>query len=136
MTAATSYGVLGTLEVPLVLGLLRLSTEGRPELDEAIKVIHHALDQGIRVLDTADSYGLDHKDLHYGETLVRRALDSWSGPRADVRVITKAGLDRPNRRIDRLRRDSDFMGGPLRFIEPEPETVRHHIDRLIKAAAE
>ena len=98
MTAATSYGVLGTLEVPLALGLLRLSTEGRPELDEAIKVIHHALDQGIRVLDTADSYGLDHKDLHYGETLVRRALDSWSGPRADVRVITKAGLDRPKGR--------------------------------------
>ena len=92
------YGVLGDLEVPLALGLLRLSTEGRPDTENAIRVIHHALDQGIRVLDTADSYGLDHKDLHYGEDLVRQALERWDGPVDQVRVITKAGLDRPKGR--------------------------------------
>ncbi len=98
MTAANSYGVLGSLQVPLALGLLRLSTEGRPDLEAAIEVIHHALNQGIRVLDTADSYGLDNKDLHYGETLVRKALENWDGPRDEVRVITKAGLARPKGR--------------------------------------
>ncbi len=106
---ARRFGVLGELEVPLALGLLRLSTQGRPEEAEAIKVIHHALDQGIRVLDIADTYALDEKDLHYGERLAAKALKQWSGPREQVRVLTKAGLTRPkgkwrpNARPERLR---------------------------------
>lgn len=93
-----SFGVLGTLKVPLALGLLQLSTEGRPEKAEAIRVIHHALERGIRVLDTADSYGLNAKDLHYGEVLAREAIESWGGDSSEVRVITKAGLARPKGR--------------------------------------
>jgi aryl-alcohol dehydrogenase-like predicted oxidoreductase len=69
-----TYGVLGDLALPLALGMLRLSTEGRPDEATAIGVIHRALDAGIRVLDTADSYCLDDKDLHYGERLVHKAL--------------------------------------------------------------
>jgi HAD superfamily hydrolase (TIGR01662 family) len=108
--APSSYGVLGTLEVPLGLGLLRLGTEGRPSEDDAVAVIRFALDQGLRLLDTADSYALDDRDLHYGERLVRKALAGWSGPRDQVRVITKAGLARPkgrwvpNGRPEHLRR--------------------------------
>ncbi|MBK9756086.1 MAG: HAD-IIIA family hydrolase [Nannocystis sp.] len=99
MTATSpDHGVLGKLDLPLGLGLLRLSTEGRPSEADAIAVIHFALDQGIRILDTADSYALDDRDLHYGERLVRHALDTWHGPRAEVRVITKAGLARPKGR--------------------------------------
>ena len=94
----TSLGVLGALEVPLGLGLLRLSTEGRPPPNDALDVIRFALDQGVRVLDTADSYGLNDGDLHYGEKLLRDAIHGWSGPRADVRVITKVGLARPKGR--------------------------------------
>lgn len=95
---APSFGVLGELKIPMALGLLKLSTEGRPSQAQAVAVIHHALDRGIRVLDTADSYGLDAKDLHYGERLAREALASWSGDAADVRVITKVGLARPKGR--------------------------------------
>lgn len=99
MTSPSSpYGVLGALDVPLALGLLRLSTEGRPAEAEALDVVRYALDQGIRVLDTADSYALDDRDLHYGEHLVRKALAAWEGPRAQVRVITKVGLARPKGR--------------------------------------
>ncbi len=99
MTSVSSpYGVLGTLDVPLGLGLLRLSTEGRPSEEDAIALIHFALDQGIRLLDTADSYALSDRDLHYGERLARKALDTWAGPRDEVRVITKAGLARPKGR--------------------------------------
>ncbi|HEY8379145.1 MAG TPA: aldo/keto reductase [Nannocystis sp.] len=99
MTATTSpHGVLGALEIPLALGLLRLSTEGRPSEQDAIDVIHFALDRGIRVLDTADSYALSDGDFHYGEHLVRKALAAWGGPRDQVRVITKAGLVRPKGR--------------------------------------
>jgi histidinol-phosphate phosphatase family protein len=107
---SADYGVLGTLELPLGLGLLRLSTEGRPSEAEAIEVIRFALDQGVRILDTADSYATDDRDLHYGERLVQKALAAWEGPRAEVRVITKAGLARPkgrwvpNGRREHLRR--------------------------------
>src|SRR5262245_30503380 len=92
---ATSHGILGPLAIPLGLGLLRLSTEGRPAEPEAMAVLHHALNLGVRLLDTADVYCLDHKDLHYGEHLVRLAMDLWKGPRDEVRVVTKAGLSRP-----------------------------------------
>jgi histidinol-phosphate phosphatase family protein len=88
-------GILGPLACPLGLGLLRLSVEGRPPEADAVALIRLALDAGIRVLDTADVYGLGASDLHYGERLVRTALDGWNGPRAEVRVLTKAGLARP-----------------------------------------
>lgn len=114
--------MLGALEVPLALGLLRLSTEGRPAEADAIDVIHFALDRGIRVLDTADSYALDDRDLHYGEALARKALAAWSGPKEQVRVITKAGLARPkgkwapNARPEHLRK---MVDGSLKALGVE-----------------
>ncbi len=113
MTAMTHYGVLGVLQVPIALGLLRLSTEGRPAQTAAIDVIHCALDGGVRVLDTADSYALSDADLHYGEVLAREAIKAWHGPREDIRVITKAGMARPkgrwlpNARPEHLRKAVD-----------------------------
>jgi len=88
-------GVLGSLDCPLAFGLLRLAGEGRPSQEEAISLIHFALDQGIRILDTADVYGLDDKDLHYGEHLARLAVDSWHGPGSEVKILTKIGMSRP-----------------------------------------
>ncbi len=88
-------GVLGQLAVPLAFGLLRLGTEDRPNLDDAVALIHRALDAGIRVLDTANTYCLDDKDLHYGERLAVDALKAWSGPQNEVKIITKVGLARP-----------------------------------------
>ncbi|HEX3313711.1 MAG TPA: aldo/keto reductase, partial [Gemmataceae bacterium] len=90
--------ILGNLDRRLALGLLRLCTEGRPSENDAVRLLHIALDAGIRILDTADVYSLDHKDLHYGERLVRRVLAEWSGPKDEVRVLTKVGLARPKGR--------------------------------------
>jgi HAD superfamily hydrolase (TIGR01662 family) len=92
---STTLGLLEPLNVRCGLGLLRLSTEGRPAEPDAIAVIHHALDRGIRLLDTADVYCLGEADLHYGERLARKAVDTWHGPKEEVRIITKAGLARP-----------------------------------------
>lgn len=89
---------LGSLPVRLGLGLLRLGTAGRPSADDAIALLHCALDQGLRLLDTADVYCLDEDDRHYGERLVRRALECWHGPREEVQVLTKVGLARPKGR--------------------------------------
>jgi HAD superfamily hydrolase (TIGR01662 family) len=79
----------------LGLGILRLGTEGRPETSEAVRLIHYALERGIRLLDTADSYCLSNDDFHYGEELVRWAIGSWVGESSSVRVMTKVGLVRP-----------------------------------------
>ncbi|HBP23062.1 MAG TPA: oxidoreductase [Planctomycetes bacterium] len=93
-----AWGVLGELRLPLALGLLRLSSEGRPPTAQALQVVRHALDRGIRVLDTADSYGRSDAERHFGELLLRQALSTWTGPRDEVRVITKVGLRRPRGR--------------------------------------
>ncbi len=97
MTASskTDFGIFGSLPVPLGLGLLRLSTDGRPSHDESTKLLHDAFDCGVRLLDTADSYCLDNADFHYGEKLAKQAVASWHGPHEDVRIITKVGLVRP-----------------------------------------
>lgn len=95
------------------LGLLRLTTHGRPSDIDALGVIRFALNHGVRVLDTADVYCLGEDDLHYGEHLVRQALKSWKGPKDEVRVLTKVGLTRPggqwipNGRPDHLRESVD-----------------------------
>lgn len=95
MASATLVQRLKKLEIPLAFGLLRLSTDEAISRDASIKAIHRALDTGIRILDTADAYCLNHKDFHSGEVLVREALGSWSGPRKEVIIFTKAGMTRP-----------------------------------------
>ncbi|MCI0381128.1 MAG: HAD-IIIA family hydrolase [Gemmataceae bacterium] len=75
-----------------------MATEGRPSEADAIAVIHTALDQGVRLLDTADSYAQSDADFHYGERLASQALASWQGPKDEIKVLTKAGLTRPKGR--------------------------------------
>ena len=89
------FGIFVPLPVPLAFGLLRLSTEGRPSLDESKSLVHSAFDQGIRLLDTADCYCLDNSDFHYGERLAKQSVSDWHGPQDEVRIITKVGLVRP-----------------------------------------
>lgn len=91
-------GILGSVPCPIGLGLLRLATDERPSEQDAIQLIHFALDQGIRLLDTADVYALSDSEAHYGERLVQHALSTWSGPVDEVRVLTKVGLTRPKGR--------------------------------------
>ena len=90
--------IFRALENRIGLGLLRLTTEGRPADIDALAVINFALKQGIRVLDTADVYSLGEEDLHYGEHLVRQAIAGWNGPADEIRVLTKVGMTRPNGR--------------------------------------
>src|SRR5512145_621969 len=89
-------GFLNTL--PLAIGCMRLSTE--PGRDEArsLATLHAALDAGVTLLDTADAYALDATEAGHNERLVARALASWTGDRAHVRVATKGGLTRPDGR--------------------------------------
>jgi histidinol-phosphate phosphatase family protein len=77
---------------------MRLSTAGRPSEADAIAVIVAALEAGVRLIDTADTYCLDEADRGHNERLIRRALAAWGGHRDGVLVATKAGLRRPDGR--------------------------------------
>src|SRR5687767_1364185 len=86
------------IDRPLAAGCMRLSTE--PDRDEAraVATLHAALDAGVTLLDTADVYALDSRDIGHNERLIARALSEWRGDRARVRVATKGGLTRPGGR--------------------------------------
>jgi aryl-alcohol dehydrogenase-like predicted oxidoreductase len=73
-----------------------LSLRDRPDEATGIAVLHAVLDAGVTLLDTADVYCLDHKDIGHNERLVAKALKTWSGDRSSVVVATKGGMTRPN----------------------------------------
>ena len=83
---------------PLALGCMRLSTTGDVDEERAIAVLHAALDAGVTLLDTADVYAPDERDLGHNERLIARALASRPADAARVRVATKGGLTRPGGR--------------------------------------
>src|SRR5260221_10112105 len=75
---------------PIGLGCMSLSgAYGKSNDDDAIRVIHHALDRGVSFLDSSDMYGWGHN-----ETLLGKAL---AGSRRDgVVLATKFGqVQRP-----------------------------------------
>ncbi len=75
---------------------MRLSTARDRDEARAIAVIHAALDAGVTLLDTADSYCHDETDVGHNERLLATALRQWRGDRAQLVVATKGGLRRPN----------------------------------------
>jgi aryl-alcohol dehydrogenase-like predicted oxidoreductase len=81
-------------------GGMPLSTAGRPDAAESVKVLHASLDAGMTLIDTADVYCLDERDIGHNERLIARALREWSGDPDDIVVATKGGLTRPGQRWD------------------------------------
>jgi aryl-alcohol dehydrogenase-like predicted oxidoreductase len=59
---------------------------GRIDDRHAISTLHHAFDQGVTLVDTAEAY-------RTSEELVGRALATWSGPRERIFVATKVRGD-------------------------------------------
>jgi aryl-alcohol dehydrogenase-like predicted oxidoreductase len=74
---------------------MHLSIKGRPPQDQALRVLHAALDAGITFIDTADVYCLDDEDIGHNERLIAEALRTWRGPRERILVGTKGGMLRP-----------------------------------------
>ena len=76
------------------LGCMYMSIHDRPDEDDAVRTIHAAIGAGVSLLDTADVYCLDQRDIGHSERLIARALRDK--PHGDVVVATKGGLERPN----------------------------------------
>ncbi|MGW2743159.1 aldo/keto reductase [Streptomyces sp. NPDC001450] len=90
------YRTLGGLKVSTVgLGAMPLSIEGRPDEGRALATVHAALDAGVTLLDTADSYHLPGQDPGHNELLLARALATYGGGTDAVLVATKGGRGRP-----------------------------------------
>ncbi|MEU1365615.1 aldo/keto reductase [Streptomyces sp. NPDC005803] len=77
------------------LGAMPLSIEGRPDERRAVATVHAALDAGVTLIDTADSYHWHAGERGHNELLVARALRSYRGDTSGVLVATKGGRGRP-----------------------------------------
>ncbi|WP_369249282.1 aldo/keto reductase [Streptomyces sp. R41] len=87
---------LGDLRVGAIgLGAMPLSIEGRPDEARALATVHAALDAGVTLLDTADSYHLPGAEPGHNERLLARALATYGSDTSEVLVTTKGGRGRP-----------------------------------------
>jgi aryl-alcohol dehydrogenase-like predicted oxidoreductase len=77
------------------LGAMPLSTKtDRPSREDAVAVVHAALDAGVTLVDTADAYARDEAEFGHNESLVAEALASYGSGARDVLVATKGGHTR------------------------------------------
>jgi aryl-alcohol dehydrogenase-like predicted oxidoreductase len=88
--------MLGSTTVSAIgLGGMPMSIEGRPDRRRSIATIHAALDAGVTLIDTADSYHLHADDVGHNEELIAEGLRTWGGDSSSVLVATKGGHLRP-----------------------------------------
>ncbi|MGZ3116050.1 aldo/keto reductase [Streptomyces sp. H62] len=104
---------LSTLTVPaLGLGCMGMSDLYGPGDDaESIATVHHALDQGVTLLDTADMYG-----PFTNERLIGRAI---ADRRDEVVLATKFGVER-------------LPDGTMKGINGRPDYVRSACDTSLQ----
>ncbi|MDJ0336148.1 aldo/keto reductase [Salinibacterium sp. G-O1] len=87
---------IGDVQVSSIgLGGMPMSIEGRPDRERSIATIHAALDAGVTLIDTADSYHLVGVDVGHNESLIAEALASWGSDTSGILVATKGGHLRP-----------------------------------------
>src|SRR5215470_9910890 len=100
------------------LGAMMFGAMGNTDDDEAIRMIHTALDAGINIIDTADVYSGGESEVIVGKAL--------KGRRDEVVLATKFGLpmggDDPNRRGGSARWIRRAVEDSLRRLETD------HID--------
>lgn len=87
--------VAGTAVSAIGLGAMPLSIEHRPDETRAFATVHAALDAGITLIDTADSYHWHADEVGHNELLLARALARYGGDTSGVLIATKGGRARP-----------------------------------------
>ena len=102
---------IGDLSVSVVgIGCMPLSnTSMLDKREQAIATLHHALDLGITLLDTANIYAPDGAHVGHNEALVGEAVRTYDGPsdRKKIVIATKGGITRePGAHGDVWGRDS------------------------------
>ncbi|MFE2877709.1 aldo/keto reductase [Streptomyces roseus] len=85
----------GATVTAIGLGAMPLSIEHRPDEGRAVATVHAALDAGVTLIDTADSYHWHAGEAGHNERLIARALARYGGDTSHVLVATKGGRGRP-----------------------------------------
>ena len=94
-TTMLTRSIAGVDVHPIGLGEMPMSLAGRPDEQQSIRTIHAALDDGANLIDTADAYARDDRDIGHGERLVAKALHGRS--RDGLVIATKGGMTRDRR---------------------------------------
>jgi aryl-alcohol dehydrogenase-like predicted oxidoreductase len=98
---------LGTHTVSAIgLGGMPLSIDGRPSREQGLATILAAIDAGVTLIDTADSYTMEADGQGHNESLIAEALRLRPTEAKNILVATKGGL------IYRSGRDWDRNGRP------------------------
>ena len=106
-----SLGRTGVQVSKLCLGTMMFGAWGNPDHDDAIRIIHRALDAGVNFVDTADVYSAGES-----EEIVGKAL---KGRRDNVVLATKVSVP--------MDEDPNHRGNSRRWIITE---VEHSLRRL------
>src|SRR5580704_15630492 len=101
-----TLGKTGIKVSPLCLGAMMFGAWGNPDHEDAIRIIHRALDAGINFIDTADVYSGGESEVIVGEALA--AVD-----RSRVVLATKVHA--------RMGDDPNAQGNSRRWIIQECE---------------
>jgi aryl-alcohol dehydrogenase-like predicted oxidoreductase len=105
-------GRTGVSVSQLCLGAMMFGPAGNPDHDDAIEIVHRALDAGINFVDTADAYSAGESELIVGKALA-------GGRRENVVLATKVGLpfgEDPNHRGTSRRWITGAVEGSLRRL--------------------
>src|SRR5271155_618523 len=100
----------------MCLGAMMFGAFGNPDHDDAIKIIHKALDAGINFIDTADGYSAGESEEILGKALA-------GGRRESVVLAVKFGVpfgkEDPNHRGASRRWITDAVEGSLRRLRTD-----------------
>ena len=99
---------LGTVELGVEYGIKTQEQSNRPDKNEAIRIIHSAVDMGINLFDTAPNYGTS-------ESLLGEAI----GPASECYIATKVSIPENN---------GNALRGAALFAE-----VNHSIEKSLTA---
>jgi len=98
---------IGNVTVSAIgLGGMPLSIDGRPDRERGLATILAAIDSGVTLIDTADSYTMEADGQGHNESLIAEALKLRPTEAKSILVATKGGL------IYRSGRDWDRNGRP------------------------
>jgi aryl-alcohol dehydrogenase-like predicted oxidoreductase len=100
-----TLGNTGLKVSPLCLGAMMFGAWGNPDHDDAVSIIHAAIDGGINFIDTADMYSAGESEVIVGKAL--------AGRRDDVVLATKVH--------GQMGKDPNMGGNSRRWIITECE---------------
>ncbi len=108
-------GRTGVSVTQLCLGAMMFGAFGNPDHDDAVQIIHKALDAGINFIDTADGYSAGESELILGKALA-------GGRRENVVLAVKFGVptnEDPNHRGASRRWITDAVEGSLQRLQTD-----------------